>query len=360
MKLISKCVLAATTMLAATLPAWSAGPAIVIALNGKPVSSIPVDKLGELTMTVSTGGQSFKQVYSGQWSGLDQALSMKAKRFTRGAATPSVDSARSWENLDLAVTSSDSNWAGKNTLTANMSKGAPELSLYEASTAEDVVFTSLFYRKVYTGKNIWKDGGWVQETRWETVGPALGQATLKLDPPTFASSLDPSKLFSASVEKFNKVDDHGDSEARMMSRTLLYPESYGGRTVNFEGSTVTNVSKADGAVAYNWNYNEDDNSQYVQASFPAKLKLHAVITTTFENVPLPMKTEADFECDKVEGKATHPVGGGNWQGDGLSYKDDIRSHCKTADGKTPDDIVKGINPMGNAKTPQDLMKQFGF
>lgn len=339
--------LISTSLLAlGALPSLAAAPSIVFTHNGKAVTSIPLDKLTELTVTVNTGGSTFKQAFSGQWSGLDQAQTLKVMPFTKGAAFPNLEGAHNWFNYDLAVTSGDSNWGGTKSLTASMRKGAIELSLYKATTDDDLAVTSLFYRKDYTGKTVWQNNGWVQETRWQALGNALGQATLKLEPPTFASSLDPKALFGPAVEKFNSDKTYDLTRAQGISRSLLYPTSYGGRKVTFEGSKVLEFSvAAGGKPVFNWNYKENDKSEYIQAEMTVNMKIQAVMNTTLESIPIPTKMEATFNCP-IRLSVDRDMGASSWTINDLNYNDEIRKNCKTADGKIADDVIKGANPLG--------------
>lgn len=363
MKMNRACALAASSialLIGSTLPAWSAAPSITFTLAGKPVTSVPIDKLSELTITVNTGGQKFNQVYNGQWGGLDQAMTLKALPYTRSGSKPNLENARKWFNYDLSLTSLDSNWGGKTNLSAAMRKAAPKLEMYKATTDDDIMFTSLFYRKVHTGKTVWQDGGWVQETRWDALGENLGQASLKLDPPTFASSLDPNKLFSSAVEKFNTDTSYDLTRAQFLSRTLLYPSSYSGRTVKFDGSKITEFSQAPGSkTVYNWNYNESDGSEYITASFTINMKLHSVMQTTFESIPIPNNLQADFSCP-IQISVNRKLSDSNWTVNDLEFNDSLRKTCKTADGKLADDLIKSVDPLSGATSPQDLLKNFGF
>ncbi|HEY9842484.1 MAG TPA: hypothetical protein V6D23_18625 [Candidatus Obscuribacterales bacterium] len=352
------------TLLAVATPAWSGGPSVSFMLGGKPVTAVPVDKLGDVSVTVSTGGQSFKQVFAGQWgNSLDQSLNVVGTRYKRSAGAPDLARSDEWNGYGLGLTSRDSGWSGKNSLSESLRQvgSSDGIELYRADTNDDVIVTGRFRRKVYTGKKIWVDNGWVDETRWETVGPTLGKATLKLDPPTFAGSLDVNALFAPALQKFNAPPPgkYDDNKAMLMSRTLLYPESYGGREVDFKGSELKAVENAAGTPAYSWNYDHASGAQMVYARFPAKLKVHAVINTKFEGMPAAMKTEADFDCT-MDAVVTRKLGSSSWEVNDLEINDDFREHCQTTDGKSPDDIVKTITPMGNATSAEDLMKGFGF
>lgn len=367
MKLKTMCSLAITTLalLGATAPGWSAGsPSIVFTLAGKPVTSVPVDKLHEVTVTVNTGGQNFKQVYSGQWgNSIDQALSLFGVIHERAGAGPNPENAPNWPSYDFALSSGDSNWSGKTSLSLSMGKAAKAdgLQLFKASNHDNVMMTARFYRKVYTGKTVWQDGGWVQETRWETVGNNLGQATLKLEPPTFAASLVPSQLFAKALEANNAPpeNEYNNNRAMEFSRWLLYPQSYGGREVKFDGSKITAFDSSAGTPSFNWNYEHNSGAPMVYAHFPATMKIHSVMSTKLEAMPLPSKTEADFSCP-IEMTVSRMLSEGTWKGGEVDFSDASRGKCRTADGKTADDIVKAADPMSNVTTPQDLLKNLGF
>lgn len=364
-KSLSTLVIAGLTLLGSTAPSWSAAaPAITFTLAGKPVTSVPVDKLGDVMVTVNTGGQTFKQIYAGQWgNSIDQAQSLFGKIYARSGTAPNLENAAGWPSYDFILSSQDTTWAGKTSLSVPMSKAARAngLELFKADDGYNVLFTTRFYRKVYTGKKIWKDNGWVDETRWETVGNNLGQATLKLEPPTFAASLVPQQLFASSLELFNAPpkNEYTNNRAMEFSRWLLYPTSYGGRKVSFEGSKITAFEAATATPLFSWNYDGDSGAQMVYAMMPMTMKIHAVMNTQYENMPLPMKTEADFSCP-VSINASRLLSASSWKASSLDLEDSDLKKCRTADGKTPDDIVKSANPMQNTTSPQDLIKGLGF
>ncbi len=203
MKIIYKRILRASCLALATLgayPAWSAGPTIVFSLKGKPVTSVPLDQLGEVTVTVNTGGAVFKQYFSGQWQGIDQSLSLGAKFFKQGSPEPSLGDAHNWTGYSMTRSGYDSNWATKNVAATPMFE-----AVYGVSDQDNVIFTARFRRHVYTGKTLYQNNAWVKETRWEGAGPTMGKALLKMEAPTFASSLNPNLLFAPALEKFNST-----------------------------------------------------------------------------------------------------------------------------------------------------------
>lgn len=366
MKFKSLSVLAVTglALLSIGLPSLAAAPSLTLTLGGKPITSVPVDQLGDVMVTLNTGGQTFKQVYAGQWGdSIDQAQTLFGVIYERAGTTPNLENAANWPNYDFVLSSQDSTWANKTTLTVPMSKAARSngLQLFKANDRYNVMLTSRFYRKVYTGKTVWKDGGWVKETRWETVGSNLGSAVLKLEPPTFAGSLVPSQLFASSLEAYNAPPENASSNNRAMefSRWLLYPTSYGGREVKFDGSKITAFEAASGTPLFSWNYDPNSGAPMVYASLPMNMKIHSVMNTKYDSIPLPIKTEADFICP-VDMSVSRLLSDGSWKTSNLYLDNEGRKKCRTADGKTADDIVKSANPLENASSPQDLIKGLGF
>lgn len=348
---------AGTVLWALTLPAHAAG-GVALTLNGKPVTSVPVDQLGAVTVTVNSGNGAFKKVYAGQWSGIDQALNVVGTWYKRDKGAPDLDRSHTWNGYTIARTGEDSTWGGKASLSASMNKVARDVQLYRADTDDNVTFTIRFRRKVYTGKTVWKDGGWVKETRWETVGPAIGQTTLKLDPPNVAKTLKSEQIAAAATSA---------RKPEQLARWLLYPTSYGGRTVAFEGSKILGAEPQAGKTpTYAWNF--DGNTQLVYAKIPANLKIHAAMQTTFEGMPVPTTTEADFLCP-IQVSAICNLSTGAWKVDDLDIPSDFAETARTADGKTAAEIAKGVNPMGGMQVPADgsaedkakaILKGLGF
>lgn len=367
MKLNGLATLALTslTLLIGNLPALAAAPTLILTLDGKPVTSVPVDRLGQVMVTLKTNGPSFRQMYTGQWQGIDQSMNVMGLSYPRSGAVPELEDSHRWNGYSLEKTTNDSTWGSKTSLSRPMNKiaSAQGLELYSADTDDNVIFTGRFRRKVYTGKKVWVDNGWVNETRWETLGPTFGKASLKLEPPTFAGSLNAQTIFAPALQQFNAppANKYDTNKAMKFSRTLLYPQSYGGREVNFNGSAVKTVESAAGTPKYSWNYDGNTGKQLVYARFPAIIKVHAVINTQFDSMPVPLKTEADFNCP-MDAVITHPIGGGSWEPNDIELNNASRLLCKTADGKTPDEIVQSINPTQNVTgtSPEDILKGLGF
>jgi hypothetical protein len=348
-------VVAGMASLLAIAPAGIAAPGVSLLLNGKPVSAIPVDQLTSLTVTIQANG-SFKSTFGGQWAGsIDQAINVVAKPFYRTASAPDLETSNTWAGFALGQTSSDTAWAGKSAVSMSMNKVAREVNLFKADSTQNVLFTARFRRQVYTGKLVWSNGGWVKETRWETVGPALGQTVLRLDPPTFAKSL---KLDDIAA----KVNI-GKQKADMLAHTLLQPEDYGGQTVTHNGSKLLGLELQPGKqAAYSWNYEGDQ--QLVYAHFPANLKFHAAKQVKKDAFPVPFSTEADFNCP-VDISAKYYLSKGQWEVSDLDINEDFRTKARTLDGKTADQVIgSSSGPTDTNASPQDqakqLLKGFGF
>jgi hypothetical protein len=334
-------------------------------LNGKPVNSVPVDKLGDIQIVVKSGGPNFKQLWSGQWQGLDQSLNVVAAPYKKGASMPSLDNSHQWKGYSMSKTTYDSTWATKTELKDTMRKAAMVngLALFDASSEDTIAFTTRLRRQVYTGKTIYQNGGYVKETRWETAGPPRGNGQLKLEPPTFAASLNPEQLFTGAVQQLNATpkSEYDNNRAMLVSRSLLYPTSYGGRKVDFKGSKILTFSSINGAKpVFNWNYLDADGSQWVFAKFPVNMQIQALMMTTYDSAPVPTKTEAVFLCP-MEMNAKRKIGTSQWVADDVSFNDETLTACRTAEGKTPADVVKSPGTMtlptlDTTKSPEDQAK----
>lgn len=358
-----------TLFLASSLPALAA-PSIQFKLNGKTIQSVPLDQLGKVQVEVNSGGPSFKSLWSGQWKGIDQALNIVTTAYPKGQSAPDLQSSSKWNGFALTRSNYDSSWAGQKKASTDFRKSGIPLDLFRATDKDDLMFTTRFRRQVYTGKTVWKDGGYVKETRWETVGPPKGQAKLKLMPPTFASSLVPEQVFESTLAALNKTpkNQYTDNRAMFLSRTLLYPTSYGGREVKFTGSKATGFESTGGQPVFNWNL--VDGKEYVYAKFPVNMKLHAVMITKYEALPTPMTVEADFLCP-IKMEVRREVGSKQWVGRDVEFNSEIRSACKTPDGKTPEEVAKSVgDPLKNLTMPdpnssqldqaKDILNQIGF
>lgn len=357
-----------TLFVLSAMPAWASN-SISFTLNGKAISAVPLDKLGQVTVTVK-GSKPFKQLWAGQWQGIDQSLQLVATPFQ--GTPPSLDKSHTWRGHSLARTNYDSTWAGKTSASDNLKNAgkADALRLFEANSGDTLIFSTRFRRQVYTGKTVWEDGGYVKQTRWETVGPHSGQATLKLEPPTFAAQFDPGQIFAGAVSKFNETPENKYQTNRAMdiSRTLLYPTSYGGREVDFIGSKVLGFEKTDSKPVFNWNYFPSGEEEYIQAHFQVNMKIEAVMNTKYDNMPVPMSTKAVFNCP-IKVSANRKLSESSWSAKDLEYNNDIRDGCITDDGKKADAVIKSANPLENlkpdsSKSPtdqaQDILKGLGF
>jgi hypothetical protein len=335
---------------------------------------VPLDKAGEVKVTVN-GTVPFKQLWQGQWQGIDQILIVAAMAFEKGAAAPSPTQSDKWRGTGIARTNYDSTWAGKKTASGMLGEIGPDMGLLGVTQNHDMVFTTRFRRQVYTGRTVWENNAYVKETRWETVGPHSGQAVLKFEPPTFASSLNPSQLFTSAVDMMNvaPVNQYDKNKAMLLSSTLLRPKSYGSEEADFKGTKVLSFAPREGKTTFRWNY-RNEGSDYIQATFPAQIKIDAVMNLTKDRIPVPIVTRAEFTCP-VHLVADRDVNGQNWKISEIQYAsgplsnadNDIRNLCVSADGKKADDILKAGDPLSNldstkpiADQAQELLKNFGF
>lgn len=317
--------------------AATAAPTIAFTLDGKGVDAVPVDRLGDVKVEVRAGAANFKALYSGQWSGLDQTCSLVATGFPKGGQPPRYDGG-AWGRYALARTGDDSGWGSKSRLGATLFEAGKGdgLALFKASTEHDVVFSTVFRRHVYTGKEIWVDGKKEKETAWEQAGSPQGQAVLKLQPPTVAGSLDQASHFGAAVGHANAAQGGAsESVALRMAKAILYPTSYGGRKVDFAGSKVLEFAAVRGAgVVYNWNYVSADDSQKVQARFPVKVRVQAAMSTRFDGLDRPVEANDTFTCD-AHLVVDHAIGrGGAWKLNDIEIGPLFADSCKTEDGRT--------------------------
>lgn len=352
-------------ILLAVLPVQAAETSVQFLLNGKPVTAVPVDKLGDIQIVVTSGGPTFKQLWSGQWQGLDQSLNVVATPYKKGSSAPSLDGSHQWKGFSLSKTTYDSAWANQKELKGSMRKAATVdgLALFDANSEEELVFTTRFRRQVYTGKTIYKNGGYIKETRWETAGPFRGGGKLKLEPPTFAASLNPEQIFSNAVTELNAMpkSEYDNNRAMLVSRSLLYPTSYGGRKVDFKASKILSFASAGGAKpVFNWNYLDSDGSQWVYAKFPTNMQIKAVMMTTYDSSPAPMKTEAVFLCP-MNMQAKRKIGTSQWVSDDIEFNDDSLETCRTTDGKTAAEVIKSggtptLPTLDTTKSPEDQAK----
>lgn len=359
-----------------SLSSMAGSPSISFTLDGKKVTSVPVDKLHKVKVNVSTGGTTFQKVFTDQWGKLNHALLLTGKNFSKTAQAPDISNSHKWSSSVVAETYYDKNWHTKNSLNTDMSKVAKSMSMFNYSSEDKVVFTTRYQRLEATGKVIWSNGGWINEQLWFIVGPTLGKSVLSLEAPTFASSLDVNKLSDEVINKMNNNSSSSDystmDNTRAIARTILYPNTYGGETVDFNGSMIKSLTK-NGTTKFYWNYDDNGSDYYVYAKVPVQVDIHAARSVTTNGFPMPSKTEADFKCSNGVLSVKRNVESNSWVESTLEIGSDFRSNCKTADGKTADEIIKaaggildGIGDIKNdsSKTDeekaQELLKKFGF
>jgi hypothetical protein len=349
---LGQVLMASAVVLGAALPAWSAG-SITFTLNGKPVMAVPVDQLGLVTATVNSGGQPFRSIYTGQWGGIDQSLDMRTRIIGKGGSVPDPDSGK-WEVANLSMTSLDSTWGGKASLSASLHKGAREMDFESAGTDNDIAFTAVYYRKVKTGKTLWQKNSWVEETRWDRLGPVLASTVLKILPPAAASSLNLNVVNGAQARYAETLDS--------MARFVLPKDSTGTEKVTRDGSKILDVTAAGQPKRYRWGW--DGATDYVYAEIPVKVKFHAAIQIKMDGLPVPRSAVADFDCDGMV-QARCATGTSNWEARSLELAADVGKTARTADGKSPQQVLSSVafDPMKALQSPDgaaNLLRGLGF
>ena len=319
---------------------------ISLTLNGKEVKSVPVDKLGEINFKV-TSGKTFKQFYSAQWGKLDNSLIVVSKMFKKGSATPdlsknSSDSAAT----ELGNTYSDASWGDKKSFTKPMLIIAKNNKLFNADTSSNVAIGVRFSRKEYTGKIIWKNGGWIDETRWVDIGPVLATTVLSLEDPAFASSINWNDIIQQSINSLNtqKQDPSTSNNSSGLSKDIFNGSSY--ESKDYEGSKALSGEKK-GKPLFSWNYDEDE--QLVYASLPISLDFHAVKKNGFMG-----GVEADFKCSKARVITKRYLSKDSFDSGVLETDSDFSSLCLTKDGKKGTDMGN-TSSTGSAPSAMDLI-----
>lgn len=361
MKHLSALLLTSTVLMATASPALANG-SITLTHQGKVVDAIPVDQLGQVEVTVKVPG-SFKNFYKGQWGSLNHSFGIHAKYYKTGTAVPSLANSTDWPSQSIAESFDDASWPDKTSLSTSFLEIAKRTRAHAFDDTHSVLLTGHYAKQFYTGKTVYQGGGWVKETNWATMKPALGQAKLKLQPPTFANTLQIETIAKDATNNLNtKQDDSSMESALYMGRRLFYPTSYGGTKVDFTGTKILSFEKA-GTPHFSWNYSGDQELVYV--AIPVTAKIHAQVIKSGDNHPIPLKAEADFVCPNAELSAKRPVNGGNWTFSSWSLRED--SGCRSTEGKTAEQVLSAAtptadkllqgNPLDQAK---DLMNILGF
>lgn len=324
----------------------AASDQITFMLNGKPVKSIAVDKLGQLTFNIKTT-KSFKQIFANQWGTLDSSIIVVVQPFKKGSPVPSLE--RSYKLTELENTYGDKGWVNKNTSSKDMFSIAKSTELYNADTSENIAFGVRYSRKEYTGKTIWKDGGWVQETRWVDLGPVLAKTVLNLEAPGSAKSINWNNLLQNAANSMNttKQDPSTYNNSSALAKDILKGTSY--ESKDYDGSKVLSIEKA-GDPVYSWNY--DGDTQYVMAKIPAQVNIHAVKKGEFIG-----GVEADFKCGPNATVSAKKINDqSNFDNAELSINQGFAESCMTADGKKASEMA---NTNTNAKpNAENLINSF--
>ncbi len=339
-------------MLVTATTAAQAGK-LVVTLDGKAVTAVPVDRLPEVVIKVDAGS-SYSQIYKGQWGSLEHALYISARAFDKGTAAPNPDSRGSWAESRIEYSGADKSWGSKSSSTPNTKSVIRQTQFFSYDTSQSVLLAVGYRRQVYTGKLIMEGNKLIKETRWEYAGPVVAQTVIALEKPTFASSYDAAKTVAGAEAVANTKQaalQYNDSFAAAATRHLIAKNTYNKQTLDFTGS-VAKSFKSSGPTRYSWNYDENGDFDYITAVEPLAFALHAKKTIVYEGFPKPEIIEGDFVCSGGSAAAVsnRPIKSGAFTFKETRIGDPLRSGCKTADGKTGDDLA------ATAKGPLDLEK----
>ncbi len=348
----------AGAVLLSAVTAHAAGK-IVVTLDGKPTTSVPVDRLPDIQIKVDAGA-AYNKFYKGQWGKLEHALNLSVTGFDKGGPAPTGDSVSGWAVTRIEYTGANKGWGSAKTTSPKTAVVLRQGHFYSYSSKQSVMLAVTYERQYYTGKLVPDGNGkLVKETAWQTAGPVLATAILSLEPPTFAAKYDAKAVVKAAEGAANTkgTQQNGESYAESVARHILYPNTYNDQKVNFAGSKAKGF-KAAAEVAFNWNYDEAAGTEYVAASQPVTFALHGKNTIHTGSFPKPDVVEADFTCNGASVYATRPIAGSA----AFAYKetwisDSLRDGCKTADGKLGADIgAMAKGPLKDVKEVLDKTK----
>ena len=269
--------------------------------KAKTVTSIPIDQLGKLKIRIYSGNKTFKEHYGKFWGNMVNGLDLAAKFIPKGE-TPDFSDTKKWNTHSIAESKEDSEWPDSNTIDTSMIKVAKGIKLWDVSSDNDIAFEVQFYKLKKTGKTIWVNNGWVDETYWETLGKPSSTGILKIDPPTKENiPPDLTKVKEMALDYANNNKNHmqitgsmkanysfADYYSLIMLDNKEYPNTREG--ISMDGSKVTALDVVKGP-SYGWNYNESSLEQKIYADYNVNLELHAAKTEM-----LFMKSEMDCKC----------------------------------------------------------------
>ena len=98
----------AGAVLLSAVTAHAAGK-IVVTLDGKPTTSVPVDRLPDIQIKVDAGA-AYSKFYKGQWGKLEHALNLSVTGFDKGGLPPSGDSVSGWAVTRIEYTGANKGW----------------------------------------------------------------------------------------------------------------------------------------------------------------------------------------------------------------------------------------------------------
>lgn len=329
-----------------SVSSFAASEEILFTLNGKPVKSVNVDNLSKLNFSIKTSN-SFRQIYKNQLGNLDNALVFIVKPFKKGSPVPDLSTYSYFSELEN--TYSDKSWLDKKTSSKDMFSIAKRTRLHDNDNTENLAVGVRLSRKEYTGKTIWQNGGWVQETRWVNVGPVLGKTVLSLEKPTFEKSINWDSIMKEAVENTNSKP----ASVNEYNNPIAFVKDIfdGSSSDNYEGSKILSV-KRDGEPVYSWNYNEDNNKSYVNIKVPVELNIHAVKKTSLGGYEGSFKCRSGLEFNKYSDKSSFDKGN-------IYIGSKFRESCVTPDGKKASEInTNDLSKTDPNQLINDIMKNF--
>jgi len=299
--------------------------------KAKTVTSIPIDQLGKLKLRIYSGNKTFKELYGKFWGNLRSGLDLAAKFIPKGQTADFSDT-KKWLTHYIAEAKEDSEWPDSNTLEIDLLKAAKGIKLWEISSDDDIAFAVQYTKEKKTGKTVWVNNGWVDETYWETLGKPASTGVLKIEPPTKENTAPDVTQVKEMALKYMNTDKtyrqvtggtkFNYSVADYFAHVLIdkneYPSAKEG--FNFDGSKITNLEIVKGP-SYGWNYDEyKPAEQMVYASYDVTMDIHGSKTEM-----LFIKNEIDAKCTNGTITLKKMLNSNEWQVSGFGLKDVLKN-----------------------------------
>ena len=184
-------------------------------LDGKPVTRVPVDRLGEVTAKLALGA-SVKAVVGEQFGAFRHELVLTAWHFGSAGEVGYSGSER-WSKAAIAQSESSASFGALTGASSPFLKSGIALNLHEAHSGETLAIAAHYHREVPTGRMILVEGQLVPELVWE-VGLGLAQGTLGLDAPAAKLQADTAKLGATAVKAMTSAGLPGFFASELIQR----------------------------------------------------------------------------------------------------------------------------------------------